>query len=61
MEIVAAILTSAITTIIITAKVKKDILNYVEDVCNLNIEQTEKIKELSLDSINELINRDKRG
>lgn len=59
--ILLSVALSAITAVAITAKAKKDILNYVEEICNLNIEQTEKIKDLALNKIEEVINRCKHG
>lgn len=46
---------SAVTTFLITAKVKKDVMNYVNDVCEINIEQVNAIKTLSLSTVDELV------
>ena len=47
---------SAVSTIVITAKLRKEIMDYVDKVCDLNIEQVNKVKELSIKTVEELVN-----
>lgn len=59
--IAISVMTSTVVTVAITVKVKKDILKYIREVCDLNIEQTNKIKEITLNSIEALVNQSRRG
>ena len=51
-----AMMASAVSTIVITAKLRKEIMDYVDKVCDLNIEQVNKVKELSIKTVEELVN-----
>lgn len=59
--IAISVMTSTVVTVAITVKVKKDILKYIREICDLNIEQTNKIKEITLNSIEALVNQSRRG
>ncbi len=56
-SIVISVMASTAIAVAITVKVKKDILKYIEEICDLNIEQTNKIKEITLSSIEKIINQ----
>lgn len=53
--VLGAMVVSAVTTIVITAKLRKEIVDYVDEVCALNIEQVKKVKELSIKTVEELV------
>lgn len=53
--VLGAMVASAVTTIVITAKLRKEIIDYVDKVCDLNIEQVNKVKELSIKTVKELV------
>lgn len=52
--IVVSFVVSVATTFLITTKVKIDILRYVNEICEINIEQVEKVKTLALSTIEKL-------
>lgn len=52
--ILVSFVVSAVTTFLITTKVKMDILRYVNEMCEINIEQVEKVKTLALSTIKNL-------
>lgn len=54
--VLGAMMASAVSTIVITAKLRKEIMDYVDKVCDLNIEQVNKVKELSIKTVEELVN-----
>lgn len=54
-EILGAALVSAVTTIVITARFRKEIMDYVDEVCDLNIDQVNKVKEISIKTVNSLV------
>lgn len=53
-EILVSIVVSAATTIVITAIVKKELMNYVEEMCEINIKQAEKIKDCAISNVEKL-------
>lgn len=52
--ILVSIVVSAATTIVITAIVKKELMNYVEEMCEINIDQAEKIKDCAISNVEKL-------
>lgn len=56
-SMMASTITAAIITIRITAAVKRELMNHVEEMCELNIEQSEKIKECSIKNIEMLVRK----
>ena len=44
LSVLVSTITAAIVTIKITAAVKRELMTYVEEMCDLNIEQSQKIK-----------------
>lgn len=46
---------SAVITIVITAKFRREIMDYVDEVCDLNINQVNKIKEISIKTVKGLV------
>lgn len=54
--VLGAMMASAVSTIVITAKLRKEIMDYVDKVCDLNIEQVNKVKELSIKTVEERVN-----
>lgn len=53
--VLGAIVGAAVTTIVITAKFRREIMDYVDEVCDLNIKQVNKIKEISIKTVKELV------
>lgn len=62
LSVLVSTITAAIVTIKITAAVKRELMTYVEEMCDLNIEQSQKIKNYALKTVEMLvhnINQDK--
>lgn len=53
--VLGAIVGAAITTIVITVKFRREIMDCVDEVCDLNINQANKIKEISIKTVKELV------
>ena len=53
--VLGAMMASAVSTIVITAKLRKEIMDYVDEVCDLNINQVNKIKEISIKTVKGLV------
>lgn len=64
METVAlSVLSSAVTTIVITALFRKEVFDYVEEICELNVEAVNEVKRITISQIERLvasINRNKK-
>ena len=64
METVAlSVLFSAVTTIVITALFRKEVFDYVEEICELNVEAVKEVKRITISQIERLvasINRNKK-
>lgn len=61
-SVVVSTITAAVVTVKITAAVKRELMTYVEEMCDLNIEQSQKIKNCALKTVEMLvrnINQDK--
>lgn len=50
----SAIISAAIT-IVITARFRREIMDYVDKVCDLNVDQVNKVKELSIKTVKGLV------
>lgn len=50
----SAIISAAIT-IVITAQFGRKIMNYVDEVCDLNVDQVNKVKEISIGAVKGLV------
>lgn len=62
LSVLVSTITAAIVTIKITAAVKRELMTYVEEMRDLNIEQSQKIKNYALKTVEMLvrnINQDK--
>lgn len=62
--ILISVIVSAVTTVVITAKVRKELMNYVDEMCQLNIDQTKQIKECAISSVKkmaDILNQNKHG
>lgn len=55
METLGSAIISAVITIVITAKFRREIMDYVDEVCDLNINQVNKIKEISIKTVKGLV------
>lgn len=53
--ILGAILASAVTTIVITARFRKEIMDYVETVCDTNIKAIKDYADVSERYVNKLV------
>ena len=64
METVAlSVLFSAVTTIVITALFREEVFDYVEEICELNVEAVNEVKRITISQIERLvasINRNKK-
>ena len=64
METVAlSVLFSAVTAIVITALFRKEVFDYVEEICELNVEAVNEVKRITISQIERLvasINRNKK-
>lgn len=64
METVAlSVLFSAVTTIVITTLFRKEVFDYVEEICELNVEAVNEVKRITISQIERLvasINRNKK-
>lgn len=55
METLGSAIISAVITIVIAAKFRREIMDYVDEVCDLNINQVNKIKEISIKTVKGLV------
>lgn len=55
LSVLASVATAAVITIKITAAVQRELMVYVEEICDINVEQAQKIKESALKTVDMLV------
>lgn len=53
--VILSVTISAATAFVIAARVRREVLDYVEKICELNVDCVKEIKELSLTKVHDLV------